>query len=279
MFFRKIVILLIVFSFLPVILHATKSLSPQEEQAIYDFMDLRLQLTAENNLQNSLNKIDEYTTKLHHTTYSTYTPEAQLILDNFLILEKFAYLYYDDMNNPLLSKIILNQKEKNDLWFSRHTEEPINKWLYSSYADILSWSLQYLSKTELIKTGLKVKKCYEQALKFDPDMSYALFGLGQWYIQAPIIGGGSIKKGIKKLQRALDLSCSNSEVFNACLLLSQAYFENNKKDLANTFLQKAACILPHNNYISFIKILNKNNHSLFYYNSHKAKMDHDLDLK
>lgn len=253
------------------------TLSTQEQQAIDNFMLFRVKITKETDINQVLNQINNYQ-EINTNKIASFSDETQLILNNFIVLEKYNYMYNLDINNPKISNLILSQKRKNDKWFETHDAKTINKWLYCTSADINSCCMQFVSKTEAIKIGISIKDSYTEALNLDPDMSYALFGMGQWLIQAPGIFGGSTKKAIQTFEHALNSARNTAETFYACIFLSQSYFEEKDYQKTEFILNKALYIEPESKYLSFIKTLNKSNYSLYYYILHREKIDKELDL-
>jgi tetratricopeptide (TPR) repeat protein len=254
-----------------------ESLSISEQQAIDDFMLFRVKITSETDIHQALSKIDNYQ-KTNSKIIASFSDEAQLILNNFLVLEKYNYMYNLNINNPEISKLILAQNSENDKWFASHKPATINKWLYCTSADINSCCMQFVSKKELVKMGLGIKNKYNEALNLDPNMSYALFGIGQWLIQAPVIFGGSPKKAIEAFEHALSSARDTAETFYACIFLSQAYFDDKETAKAENTLYKAFSIEPDSTYVSLIETLNKSNYSLYYYIVHRDKINKELNL-
>ncbi|OJF77242.1 MAG: hypothetical protein BKP49_03685 [Treponema sp. CETP13] len=272
---KKYFFSLISFVFLLATLSAAE-LSIKEQEAIDNFMQFRVNLTSESDAQIILKRINQYQSNL--SLPSSFSAESKLIIENFITLEKYNYMYTLDIHNPKLPELILPQKDKNDKWFDTHDKENINKWLYCTAADVISCCMQFVSKTDAMKMGLTIKDHYKKALSMDSNMSYALFGMGQWLIQAPGIAGGSKKGAIEAFELSLSSARNNAERFYAYVLLSQGYYEGNKKDVATSTLQKAIDLAPNSTYPMFIKLLNDNNYSLYYYITHREKIDKKLHI-
>lgn len=274
---KKCYIVMFIFFLLTFVISANEQLTTEEQKTIDDFMQFRVHLTTEKDERIALQLINEYSSSILPVIVN-FDDEAQLILNNFIILEKYNYMYNMDINNPNLSSLILPQKQKNDNWFSSHDAKTINKWLYCTSADVNSCCMQFVSRTEAMKIGLTVKTNYQKALEFDTNMSYALFGMGQWLIQAPGFVGGSTKKAIETFNHALASSRNKAETFYSYILLSQAYFDTKEIKKASALLEKALQIQPNSDYIAFIQLLNNNEYSLYYYVTHRKKIDAKLNI-
>jgi len=266
-----------IFLFLSLVALCARDLSNAEQQAIDDFMLFRVKITTIKDFHKALKTINEYQEQ-NKSLITSFSDEAQLIINNFIVLEQYNYIYNIDINDSNLQDLILSQNSKNDKWFDAHNKNTINKWLYCTAADIKSCCLQFVSKTDAMKIGLSIKDYYKTALKLDKNMSYALFGLGQWLIQAPAIAGGNKNDAIETFKLAVNSSRNNAETFYGYIFLSQAYFTKKETSKASNMLTKALSIEPQSNYIAFIKILNESNYSLYYYVTHREKIDKKLNL-
>jgi len=266
-----------IFLFLSLVALCARDLSNAEQQAIDDFMLFRVKITTIKDFHKALKTINEYQEQ-NKSLITSFSDEAQLIINNFIVLEQYNYIYNININDSNLQDLILSQNSKNDKWFDAHNKNTINKWLYCTAADIKSCCLQFVSKTDAMKIGLSIKDYYKTALKLDKNMSYALFGLGQWLIQAPAIAGGNKNDAIETFKLAVNSSRNNAETFYGYIFLSQAYFTKKETSKASNMLTKALSIEPQSNYIAFIKILNESNYSLYYYVTHREKIDKKLNL-
>ncbi|OJF75721.1 MAG: hypothetical protein BKP49_11030 [Treponema sp. CETP13] len=235
-----------------------------------------MELTIDTN-EDTLTRIENYTKQIHKTHYNNCSKEVQLILDNFILMEKYSYLFLHKASNSTLENLIIPQKEINDKWFCTHDKPTINKWLYTTSADIFSWSLEFLSKSDVIKYGCIARDHYKTALKDDPNMAFALFGLAQWNIYVPVILGGGKNKAIKLFKQAIKVSRNRSEKFYSYIYLSQAYFDKNKKQQSSLTLQKALELAPNSSHIHFIQSLNQDNCSYFEYMTNRTNIENKVN--
>jgi tetratricopeptide (TPR) repeat protein len=256
-------------------INAKQVLTNQEQQAIDDFLIFKLELTIVTN-EDTLTRIENYKNQIFKKNYSNYSKEVQLILDNFILMEKFSYLYFHEANECTLKNIIIPQKEINDNWFSSHNRSTINKWLYSTSADVFSWSLQFLSKSDVFKYAVTAQDYYKEALKNDPNMAFALFGIGQWNIYVPTVFGGGKNKAISQFKQTVEVSRNRSEKFYSYVLLSQAYFDKDNKKQASITLEKALKLVPNSSYVHFMQLLNQENSSYFEYMTNKTSLENKV---
>jgi len=260
------------FSFiLTVHVSAAENLSQQAENAIDQFMTLRMNLAAYEKPEDALRQIDTYHDMyLSENMISGFTGEEKLILENFEILERYNYLYKMQGNESKLKTLLQTQNDKTEKWITSRKDEIINKWLYCTGADILSCSLSYASVTKILHDGLAVKTYYEKALEQDPSMSYALTNIAQWYYYAPSFGGGSKSKAKKCFELAVKGARNGAEIYYAKIFLSQYLFEDaSKRSESTALLADADSIQPGGHYIQWLRKINKAGYSLYYYNSHK----------
>ena len=83
----------------------------------------------------------------------------------------------------------------------------------------------------------------KHALELDKKNFTAYDSLGVYYINAPVIGGGSMAKGIQTLQNALE-SKDEFDNFISHVWLGQAYQKKKDSDQAVKYLKKALEIYP-----------------------------------
>ncbi|MFA4989297.1 MAG: FAD:protein FMN transferase [Candidatus Omnitrophota bacterium] len=74
-----------------------------------------------------------------------------------------------------------------------------------------------------INRGLELKDCFLKAVRLAPELPETHLYLGIFYLEAPLLEGGSIKKAIRELKYALEIAPDFSK---AGLLLAQAYAQD-----------------------------------------------------
>ena len=261
------------------------SLFPQEisaeaQKEIDDFMTLRMNLASCASPEIALSEIEAYASQhFSENELVSFTDEEKLIFENFKILEQYNYMRQIPSMEGSLKSLIRTQYDKNDEYFSVHKNGAINKWLWSTAADMLSCNLSYATVGVIMRDGIAVKKYYEKALGQDPAMSYALTNIAQWYYFAPSIGGGSKSKAGVYFERAVKDARTDAETYFAKIFLSQFLFDDKAhKEESAKLLDEADALERGGSYIAWIKKVNKAGYSLLQYNAKKMTVD-DIEKK
>jgi tetratricopeptide (TPR) repeat protein len=252
-------------------LAASETLSPAGQTAVDDFMTLRMNLAKYLEPKEALAAIDTYSSS-HFTgsSYNAFTGEEKLILENFVVLEKYNYMRKIDGQEVSIKKMLAAQHDKVTSWMAAEKDSVINKWMYCTAADLISCNLSYASVSTIIHEGLAVKTYYEKALEQDPKLSYALTNIAQWYYYAPSFGGGSKSKAKKCFEQAIAGARTQAETYYAKIFLSQYLFEDeSRRGEAATLLAEAATFCPGGHYTEWLARINKAGFSLYYYYAHK----------
>lgn len=248
----------------------------KELSAINKLMAFRVSLTSVEPLE-AVKKVDDFRKIiLSESEKASISEEFQLVLDTLLVLEKYNYIYENNPKDPAAKAEIMPQMEKLDAYLEAHKEEKLNKWLYCLTGDTYSCCLQFMPMGDAMKYGLKIKDLYLIALEQDATMSYCLTNAGQWYYQAPAIGGGSKSKAKTYLQQALDNAKTQAEVYYASIFLSQVKYSQNDKDGCAELLDKASKIAPNSKMIQKMRDVNKIGEDYFYYVVHREEVEKKL---
>ncbi len=273
---KTIFLVMLVFSVCRMNVFPAENLTPAEEAAIQGVMDFRLTL-ASLDPAIAIERTDAYRKEVMANAESqALSDETILILDTFLALETYNYLYERNQSDPAIRELIVPQVEKIDEWFSTHQDETINKWLYCIAGDAISCSMAFMPKTKAMKRGLQIKEHYLKALEQDENFVYCLMNCGQWFFQAPAIGGGSKSKAKGFFEKAERLASTRAEKYYSKIFLSQFYFDAGNMEECRKLLDAATEIVPESNYIKQIKAVNSVGASLFYYVVHRPEVNRKL---
>lgn len=204
---------------------------------------------------------------------SLYSEEFYLTLENILTWEKYNYLLEIEFKDPQLEPLITAQYKKIREYINSHKNEKFNSWFYETAADVLAASLQFLPINKAMSEGLNVKKYYDEALEINPDFTFALMNIAQWYYYAPAISGGGKNKTLKSLVQSVEKAKDNIDKFYSYAMLSQIYFDMGNKDEAKNCLEKATALYPDSKHTQKLKIINENNYSYFSYVTDREKLD------
>ena len=151
-----------------------------------------------------------------------------------------------------------------------------NKWLLVNQGDLISFSLQFATLSEAIKSGLEVKTYYEEALLQDEKMPFALVNLGMWYYYVPGIAGGDKQKTYEFVKQSVENATTPSEEYFTKIVYSQVLFELDKKAEAKTLLEEAKSLCPESQSISLMEKLNNLGISWIEYSGNPKKYDKKL---
>ena len=246
-----------------------EQISDYGQKKIDDFMTLRMNLSLYDDSDTAaiIAAIDSF-----DTGSDSLSEEETLIMDNFLLLERYNYLKEDSSNKDMLRSALKAQKDKCDAWMAGHKKEKPNKWLCVTYADTISCYISF-SLGDVIKYGLSIKDYYLQAYGQDDKCSYVLTNLAQWYFWAPKLNGGSRKKAGVYFEQAAETARTDAERYFADIFLSQYLLETGDRARAAEKLAEAKVCCPGSNYIRLLERINADGMSFFEYSRKHSKME------
>ena len=269
----KKTLLIALFSFLFINIHAQTTISANGQKYIDNFMKLRMELTANKEKKDAVKALNSYKAS---NPYANYTNQEKLIIDSFYILEKYNYTWEEKGTEAALKKELISQADKNEA-FIKNNKNNTSGWVYVLTADLYSCYMSYSPMSGAMKYGMTVKNYYQECLKIDPKNSYCLTHMGQWYYWAPGINGGSNKKALQSFKDAVTYARNDADRFYANMFLSQMYFELKDKASAKTYLSKAETIYPASETVKELKKYNAQGYSLFTYSKKKAEDEKRVD--
>ena len=273
---KLFLIFAILFAFIP--LFGEENLTPTDLKSIYDFMNYRPVLTT-NTPEENIILIQQYKETLSlEENKVQFSEQGYLVLETLLISEEFNYYYEIDEKHPALKNLVVPHNNKLEKWIKNHPKEEISAWLYVSAGDLLSCSMGLYSIPKAMEIGLEVKDYYTEALEKNPNMTYGNLNMAQWYFHAPAFGGGSKKKANELFLIALENAKGSGEEFYTNLIYSQFLFDQNNKEKAQMYFNKAAAIQPNSKKTEFLKLLNDNGYTLFYYTLNREKVEKKLGI-
>lgn len=243
----------------------------------------RMELEKYSNPQEILDKVSDYETSLFaNENYKNFSEETKLILENMLFLEKLknqVKLIENDKTakNQLKAETQNQIKKTADFINSLNSNgKTPNKWLLVNQGDLISFSLQFATLSEAIKSGLEVKTYYEDALKQDEKMTFALVNLGMWYYYVPGIAGGDKQKTYDFVKKSVTDATNDSELYFAKIIYSQTLFEQGKFEESKTELEQAKKLCSESQNIKFMEKLNNAGISYIDYSGNPKKYDKKL---
>lgn len=219
-------------------------------------------------------KIDESILKLSELLKT----ENDFAKKNALVWESYNLMCELDKYKDLKKDFIL-ARYKNVVEYLDKNYSSIDSNTLLSCTDIISCSMTYLSKGELMKQGLNVKKYYSQCLKLDKENLVAMVNLAQWYYYAPAIGGGSKKKCYEQCKRAYEILCTSNRAYTdyermyVSTVYSQCLFEQKKLDESSNVLEEAKEYGKEIFRVQKCILLNKESKSWFFHCSNRTPAD------
>ena len=244
-----------------------QELSENAKILIDDFFNLRMNLSVydENNTEPIISAIENFP-KENEEKISLCNEQEKIIL------EKYNYLYEKPGQAKIQHELLGKQLEKIEQFIKENNGIPLNEYFYCTQADVTSCYMGY-SIGDVLKYGASVKPLYEKALEANPNFSYALTNIGQWYYFAPKIAGGSKKKTLAYFEKAQANASTSAQKYFADIFLSQLLFENKQFEKCRELLDEAQSFCPQSNYIKKIRRANEAGLSLYEYNKKKSPLN------
>ncbi len=254
---------------------AQEKLSQNAISLIDSFFELRMNLSkfSESETQEIIFTINNFS-KENEEKIELCTEQEKIILENFIVMEKYNYLYEKPGQAKIQHQELFNSLQKIQDFADKHDESELDAYFFCTWADITSCYMGYSIK-DVIKYGTSVKPLYEKALKENSKLSYALTNIGQWYYFAPGIAGGSKRKTLEYFKKAKNCAKSEPQIYFADIFLSQILFEQKDFSTCNELLKEATTFCPQSKYLLKIKEANSQGLSLFEFNRKKSSLNEE----
>ncbi|WP_418905178.1 tetratricopeptide repeat protein (plasmid) [Borreliella finlandensis] len=128
--------------------------------------------------------------------------------------------------------------------FFKDCQKLVRSDAYRVLGDLNLSILRYTRGMKLVKVSNEAKNSLIKSLEIDNENIFANISLARWYLYSPRIAGGSSKKAIEFLQKALKYSKRNLEKYLTNIWLSQGYFRLKREDEYKRYLNEAKNIFP-----------------------------------
>lgn len=238
------------------------------EELINEFFNLRMKLCLESTPEAALSKINAFIDE-YSSEFDECSDEEKLALKNLYALEKFNYMNLLEPKSSSVKKMIQERQKENENWIQSHKGKVFDKWFITTSADVTSVFMSFDPLQYALKYGLVVKLYYEEALTSDPEFSYALMNLGQWYYFAPMFAGGRKSKGKKLFIKAKECAKTDAEKYYSLIFLSQIAFDEKDKAKCQAYLSEAEVYCPGGSFIQWLRSINEKGYSYFTNSSNK----------
>ncbi len=261
---------------------AQGTLSDTAAGLVDSFFDVRMNLSrldgnSEEGTANIIAEIDRFSAE-HESEIRSLAEQEQLVLENFIIMEKYNYLYEKPGQAKAQHEILGEQRGRLEAFAQSLPESDLIDYFLCTWADVTSCYMGY-AVSDVLKYGTSIKPLYEKALAQNPGFSYALTNLAQWYYFAPKIAGGSKKKALANFEKARAVATTNAQKYFADIFLSQLLFENKEYERCRALLSEAETFCPESLYLAKIQAANDSGLSLYEYNRKKSSLDKEAGKK
>lgn len=272
---KKIICLFGILAFCTCMIFSEGRISDYTLNNLNELMNMMMEFSGrDDSPEKILKEIDNFEKKVYSEleAHALDYEQEKLIFESDFAVQRYTYIFSvsDNLRNVRLE--LKEQTEKNERFLASHDSSQVNAWMYSLTGDVTSLYMTF-SFWLTIRNGFHIKDLYEKALAANPNLPCACSGLGQWFLYAPGIFGGSMSKAGIRFKHGYDTASNEGEKFFACLYYSQFLFETGKKSEAKTYLAEAEEIFPAGKNIKLYRRLNEKGISMFDYNREHTGVD------
>lgn len=271
---KRFILILILLPLLSVSSWAAECISDYTKQAVLDFMTTRVRLKSEadDKAVEAFNSIREDLLK-NLPANAKDLEQERCIIESMCFMEIYEHSLSEE-KRASLRKTMKTLMDRNIECMNSRPEENISSWLYLVSGDVTAYYMTR-SVAATFLYGFKIKNWYEKGSVKDGGNTGACVSLGNWLFYAPI-PFGSNKRAESLYKRAVQISKSAGELYQAYEHLSQLYFEQKKFDLSDFYLQKAYELNLGTKELDLIKTCNKAGYSLFQYYRNRSGIDLEI---
>ena len=255
---------------------AVPDVSEETASLVDSFFDLRMNLSlidgdTEPGMAEILAAIDDFAAR-NSEKIAALSEQDRIVIDNFIIMERYNYLYGKEGQAKMLREMLGAQREKCESFAKSAGDDALSSYFFCTWADITSCYMVF-SISDVLKYATGIEPLYKKALQKYPDFSYILTNIGQYYYFAPKIAGGSKKKTLEFFEQARALAITDAQKYFADIFLSQLLYERKEFARCEELLSEAESFCHGSYYIAKIRRANENGLSLYQYNRKKSSLD------
>lgn len=264
------------FLFFSGILFAENVVSDYTLQKVEDFVSYRVVLKSEKDefAYKTIQKLKEDALS-ELPKHAIDFEQEECILESLYLTEFYEHSLTASGNQKELRTQMKIQMKKNMACIEKRTQSQISDWLYQFTADVTSYYMTR-SVAATFFYGLRVKGYYEKALEVNKKRASSYVCLGNWCFYAPVLFGGGKKKALKHFENALACAELGGEKYLAYISMSQINYENENKEAAKEYLEKAIALGLGRKDLDLIARCNEKGYSYFQYLRNRSGIDEEM---
>lgn len=223
--------------------------------SINDFYKAKINFYSEENPSIVISEIEKIIEQNKHENFVK-NNELALTIENLLLIEKINFQFDDTVNHEEIYLSLNTQNLKNELFIKDKKLTSFSTEYLTSFADLKTRLLSYLSQSEMYKESMFAKELYMKGLKKNKKSSIGLSSYALWLYFAPPVAGGGYAEALKNITLAEKYAINNEELFFALINKSQILYSMNRLTESKKALEKAHLLFEQE---QFTKILGEKN--------------------
>ena len=273
---KRLTFILIFFSLCISFLSGEDVISDYTRQKVEDFVTYRVTLKSEDHAV-AYKKIDELKNKAltelpaHAKDYE----QEKCLLESVYFAEYYEHALNADGNQKELRAEMKRLMKNNVACIDARSKDQVCDWLYLITGDVTAYYMTRSLAATLLY-GMKVKEFYEKAAAANPKRASAYVSFGNWCFYAPAILGGGKGKAQKNFDIAEKCVVIPGEKYLVYIAQSQLNYENDKKALAQEYLDKAIALDLGRKDLDLIAKCNQRGISYFKYLRNRSGVDEEM---
>ena len=273
---KSFISFVLVFSFLCGFLSAQDVISPYTRQKIEDFVTYRVILkSAEDEFTFSTIKRLEKEALAELSEHALDFEQEKCLLESLYFLEYYERALNTTGNQKELRDRMKSLMKSNVACIEKRDKSQICEWMYQLTGDVTAYYMTR-SVAATFLYGMKVKGYYEKAALANKNRAISHVCLGNWCFYAPALFGGGKSRAQKHFDNAEKCVELPGEKYLVYIAQSQINFENKKKELAQSYLEKAVALDLGRRDLDLIARCNKKGYSYFQYLRDRSGIDEEM---
>ena len=229
--------------------------------SIDDFYKEKINFYCEENHSIIISKIEERLRQ--NNDFFKNNNELALTIENLLILEKINFSFDASINHEEIYLSLNSQNVKNELFIRDKKLSVFSTEYLTSFADLKTRLLSYLSLGAVYKESMFAKELYTTALKKNKKSCIALTSYSLWLYFAPPVAGGGYGESLKNIILAEKYAANNEELFFVLINKSQILYSMNKLAESKNTLEQAHTLFEKEKFTKILGEKNEHGKTLF----------------